>query len=380
MKFFNREKEIFEILSVLDEEPNNIYFIYGPINSGKTTLINHIINNKLNDGYKVFYINFRTLLISEKKDFIEAIFTTKKEGILEKIKDKSEVINILTKGVGIVTGIPIPEVELNNLFEARINDAFQYLNDVLLETKKCGKRPIIIFDVLENFVFQNLCRSAPKNLQMIKEITANGQKYLLKEIFQFLVSLTKEQHLAHCLCLTSDSLFVEYVYNTGELRGRVEYIFVDDFDKEIALKFMDFLAEEKLNRKLSNDEKELIYSYVGGKAKDIYDIIIKTAHKNLRDVLEEKLLNEVNIMEEFLRDLNYIKPEVNIRGQMIEVNKKEIMEALELFKKKYVVKLHDIPKHVYVYLINENILFLNPQKGILKPQSFLVWNAIKKVV
>ncbi|AEH06790.1 ATP-binding protein [Methanothermococcus okinawensis] len=364
MKFFNREKEIFEILSVLDEEPNNIYFIYGPINSGKTTLINHIINNKLNDGYKVFYINFRTLLISEKRDFIEAIFTTKKEGILEKIKDKSEVINILTKGVGIVTGIPIPEVELNNLFEARINDAFQYLNDILLETKKCGKRPIIIFD----------------ELQMIKEITANGQKYLLKEIFQFLVSLTKEQHLAHCLCLTSDSLFVEYVYNTGELRGRVEYIFVDDFDKKIALKFMEFLAREKLNRKLSNDEKELIYSYVGGKAKDIYDIIIKTAHKNLRDVLEEKLLNEVNIMEEFLRDLNYIKPEVNIRGQMIEVNKKEIREALELFKKKYIVKLHDIPKHVYVYLINENILFLNPQKGILKPQSFLVWNAIKKVV
>jgi AAA+ ATPase superfamily predicted ATPase len=55
---------------------------------------------------------------------------------------------------------------------------------------------------------------------MIKEITTNGQRYLLKELFQFLVSLTKKQHLCPIFCLTSDSLFAEYVYNKEELRGR----------------------------------------------------------------------------------------------------------------------------------------------------------------
>jgi AAA+ ATPase superfamily predicted ATPase len=44
------------------------------------------------------------------------------------------------------------------------------------------------------------------------------------------------------------------------------------------------------------------------------------------------------------------------------------------------VSVDEIPKAVYVYLIKENILFLNPQKGTLKPQSFLVWNAIKKLI
>jgi hypothetical protein len=34
-----------------------------------------------------------------------------------------------------LTGVPIPEVEFNKLFEEKINDAFQYLNDIL-ETKK----------------------------------------------------------------------------------------------------------------------------------------------------------------------------------------------------------------------------------------------------
>ena len=247
MKFFNREKEINEILHVLNNEPEDIYFVYGPMNSGKTALIKHIIENKLTDEYKVFYINFRTYLISEKREFIEAIFTTKKDELFEKIKDSSEVLKLITKGAKILTGIPIPEIEFDRLFEEKINDAFQYLNSLLLTIKKSGKQPVLIFD----------------ELQMIKDVVLNGQKYLLKELFQFLVSLTKEQHLCHVFCLSSDSLFIEYVYNTGELKDRADYILVDDFDKETALRFIDFLANE-YNVKLSNEDKELIYSYVGG--------------------------------------------------------------------------------------------------------------------
>ncbi|OQX20834.1 MAG: hypothetical protein BWK75_04485, partial [Candidatus Altiarchaeales archaeon A3] len=38
MEFFNRESEKEEILNILKTEPQLINFIYGPINSGKTTL------------------------------------------------------------------------------------------------------------------------------------------------------------------------------------------------------------------------------------------------------------------------------------------------------------------------------------------------------
>ena len=363
MKFFNRENEIKEILHILNKEPDDIYFIYGSMNSGKTTLINHIINNKLNDNYKVFYINFRTFLISEKRDFIEAIFTTKKEGILEKIMDKSEVINLITKTTKTLTGIPIPEVEFNRLFDERINDAFQYLNDILLETKKSGKIPVLIFD----------------ELQMIKEITANGQKYLLKELFQFLVSLTKERHLAHCLCLTSDSLFAEYVYNKGELRGRAKYLLVDDFDKETSFKYMDFLAKEN-NIKFSNEQKEQIYSTVGGKPKDIKYAVEESMFKDLTEILEMMLNDEYWNLNDFLMDMKYISPKVSIKDTIVEIKKEDIVNSLKIFKNNYEVSVDEIPKAVYVYLIKENILFLNPRKGTLKPQSFLVWNAIKKVI
>ena len=363
MKFFNRESEIKEILHILNKEPDDIYFIYGSMNSGKTTLINHIINNKLNDNYKVFYINFRTFLISEKRDFIEAIFTTKKEGILEKIMDKSEVINLITKTTKTLTGIPIPEVEFNRLFDERINDAFQYLNDILLETKKSGKIPVLIFD----------------ELQMIKEITANGQKYLLKELFQFLVSLTKERHLAHCLCLTSDSLFAEYVYNKGELRGRAKYLLVDDFDKETSFKYMDFLAKEN-NIKFSNEQKEQIYSTVGGKPKDIKYAVEESMFKDLNEILEMMLNDEYRNLNDFLMDLDYINLKVPIRNGIVDVKKEDIINTLKLFKDNYEISVDDIPKAAYICLVKEGILFLNPRKGTLKPQSFLVWNGIKKLI
>ncbi|EHP88526.1 ATP-binding protein [Methanotorris formicicus] len=363
MKFFNREKEINEILNILNREPDDIYFIYGSINSGKTTLIKHIIENKLNDNYKIFYINFRTYLISEKREFIEAIFTTKKDDFFEKIKDKSEVLKLITKGAKILTGIPIPEIEFDKLFEEKINDAFQYLNSLLLVVKNSGKQPILIFD----------------ELQMIKDVVLNGQKYLLKELFQFLVSLTKEQHLCHVFCLSSDSLFIEYVYNTGELKDRADYILVDDFDKQTAIRFMDFLAKEN-NIKLSDDDKELIYSYVGGKPKLIVKVMNKLDTISLNEILNSMLKDEISKLDMLLEILDYSKPKIEIGDEIIEIKKEDITNALKLFKNNYEISKKEIPTPVYIYLIKENILFLNPIEGTLKPQSYLVWNAIKKIL
>ena len=75
MKFFNREKEIKEILSVIESEPQLIYFIYGPINSGKSALIREIIKNKLDKTkYVPFLIDFRLRNIANVDNFIKSLF------------------------------------------------------------------------------------------------------------------------------------------------------------------------------------------------------------------------------------------------------------------------------------------------------------------
>ncbi|AEF95758.1 ATP-binding protein [Methanotorris igneus] len=356
MRFFNREREINEVLHILSREPDDIYFVYGPMNSGKTTLIKHIVEDKLGYEYKVFYINFRTYLISEKREFIEAIFTTKKGDLFDKIKDKNEVLRLITKGAKVLTGVPIPEVEFDKLFDEKINDAFQYLNNMLLTVKKNGKKPILILD----------------ELQMIKDVVLNGQKYLLKELFQFLVSLTKEQHLCHVFCLSSDSLFIEYVYNTGDLEGRVKYLLVDDFDKETALKFMDFLSEDILGKKLPDEDKKLIYSYVGGKSKDIKYVVEESSFKNLNEVLEYMLKDKTSKLKKLL---------VMVKNNRFErIDYEKVVNALRLFKENYEINEYQIDEDTKEFLIERNVLFLNPIEESLKPQSFLIWNAIKRVL
>ena len=164
------------------------------------------------------------------------------------------------------------------------------------------------------------------------------------------------------------------------LEDRVDYIQVDDFDKENTLKFMDFLAKEILGKELSDDDKELIYSYVGGKTVLIIKVVDRLRYENLDNILDYMLKDAVQKLKYFLKDLDYIKPKVKVGDEVIEVKKDDIIEALKLFKENYEISDDEIPEPVYIYLVKRNILFLNPIEGTLRPQSFLVWNAIKRLL
>ncbi|WP_456374881.1 ATP-binding protein [Methanocaldococcus sp.] len=350
MKFFDREKEINKIISIIAGEPNFIYFVYGPINSGKTALINEVINNRLNrNKYVVFYINLRGIFISKYEDFIEVLFEEYSED-----KKPLEIIKGLIKDIPVVSGIPIPKNTLDELLDKKSpKNVFKYITNILLELKNQGKQPILIID----------------ELQKIDDMKING--FLIYELFNYFINLTKELHLCHVFCLSSDSLFIEKVYNVAMLDSRAKYVLVDDFNKENALKFMDFLAKEILNKNLSNEEKELIYSYVGGKPSDIYSVIDEMRYGELNNILNEMLKIEISKLKYFLED---IKEDNN------EEFYKEVVNYLSLFKENYIIEDIKIPKKIREFLIKKNILFLNPIEGTLKPQSFLVWNAIKRVL
>ncbi|ACV24731.1 ATP-binding protein [Methanocaldococcus fervens] len=349
MRFFNREKEIKEILSIIESEPQRINFIYGSINSGKTALINEIINNRLDkDKYVVFYFDLREIFISRYDDFIEVLFEE-----YEGDKNPTEIIKSLINELPSLYGIPIPKNTLNEIFKKKTTkNVFRYITKVLMDIKKEGKQPILIID----------------ELQKIGDMKING--FLIYELFNYFVSLTKHKHLCHVFCLSSDSLFIERVYNEAMLKGRVDYILVDDFDKETAIKFIDFLSENILNKKLSDDEKELIYTHVGGKPVDIIYVIDKLRYKELKEILDYLLMDEQQKLKYFLEDVKEKDEELY----------KKVVETLKIFKENYEIDDITINKKIREFLVKRNILFLNPIEGTLKPQSFLVWNAIKKII
>lgn len=73
IEFHDREKETKEIRDILDSEPSLITFVYGPINSGKTTLISHLIEH-LPEAYAPVYINLRGRFITGYEDFLNVLF------------------------------------------------------------------------------------------------------------------------------------------------------------------------------------------------------------------------------------------------------------------------------------------------------------------
>ncbi|XRO76374.1 ATP-binding protein [Methanocaldococcus sp. 10A] len=366
MKFFNREKEIKEILSILEGEPNFIYFIYGPINSGKSTVIREIITNRLNKSkYIPFFIDFRTRNVVNVDNFIECLFEVDEKSKIDDFREYAKSLaDLLVKGSEEIDkyylGMPIkiPKPFFDKIFNKKdkSGDVYQYIEYLFAKLNEKGKKPILIFD----------------ELQMIKEITLNGNRLLLWSLFQFLVALTKVQHLCHVFCLSSDSLFIEYVYNAGELEGRADYILIDDFSKDKALKYMDFLAKEILNKELSIEEKEKIYSYVGGKPVLNYKVIDKMRYEKLEYILNKMLKIESSKLKKLLIRIK--------NGKYEGINYNKVINALSLFKKKYVIDEYKIDEDTKEFLVTMNILFLNPIEEILRPQSYLVWNAIKRVI
>ena len=53
---------------------------------------------------------------------------------------------------------------------------------------------------------------------------------------------------------------------------------------------------------------------------------------------------------------------------------------LKLFKKREVINEEEIEWKVLRLLIEENVLFYNPVKGVVRPQSRIIEKAIKELV
>jgi len=347
-EFVDREREKRELKAVLSGRPNLVYFVYGPINSGKTALLMKVFE-ELPKEYKVFYINFRARHVVEFTDLLKVLFEVRYGEKRKKIP--SIVKEFLKAGAKVVEkfkGVPVPEKVFDYLFvdSRRVEDVFRYLENVFEEIVRRGYRPVFVLD----------------EMQVIKEVVNGAGRPVLSELFNFMVRMTKETHLCHCLCATSDCLFIDLVYSSARLEGRARYLLVDDLGEKEAFEVYEAFGFE---------DKEFVWEYIGGK---LGDMVI---------LFEEKKrgYSEKEALERMLRDevakLEWIKAKL-LREKK---DRKEIWEFLREFKDEEVKKA--FPEQVFeklIYWIEENILFYNPLDGMVRPQSRLLWRAIREVM
>ena len=244
--FINRQKELAYLQSWIDEEAKNLLFIFGPKSSGKTTLLSEFINCNLPDTrYDIKHFNLREIFIVNYQHFIQTFFALDYSKSREDVKERREY-NLKVFKLTVDTLKGLEEKEL---------DPFAVMKKELQKITAKGIRPIIIID----------------ELQALEGIYLNGQRELLKELFNFFVAMTKESHLCHVIIASSDGYFIERIYNDSKLKKTSKFLEVDYLSKDDVLFWLNDLENQsKINSfVLSDSQIEQIWETFGGSCWEI---------------------------------------------------------------------------------------------------------------
>jgi len=248
--FINRTKELDFLYDWIHDEPNNILFIYGPKSSGKTTLLMKFIDMHLNNkDYNIKNFNLREVLIANYTDFIQAFFeidySKERQELKQKIQYSLKVFRL--------------SKEIKKSLENKTLDPFVVMKKELIKISRNGKRPVIIID----------------ELQALEDIYINGQRELIKELFNFFVAITKESHLCHVIIASSDGYFMKRIYEDSKLTKTSSFYGVDYLNESDTKYWMNNLESESAIKtfKLSDSQIDLIWKYIGGSMWEISNLL-----------------------------------------------------------------------------------------------------------
>ncbi len=80
MKFWDREREVKWLKRYLRTEPNAILFVYGPKSSGKSTLLQRVVEELSAEGkYSIYWYDLRGKVISDYDSILD-LFLSERDG------------------------------------------------------------------------------------------------------------------------------------------------------------------------------------------------------------------------------------------------------------------------------------------------------------
>jgi len=344
--FINRKKEISYLNEWVKKQPNAILFLYGPKSSGKTTLIYKFINTLDRDKFEIKDFNLREYVIANYKDFLSVFFGIDFTKSKDDIKEKREYnLRVFKLGVEVLKGLQNMEY-----------DAFDIMKKELIRMNESGKKPIILID----------------ELQALEDIYINGQRELIKEIFNFFIAMTKESHLCHVIVASSDGYFIERIYNHAKLNKTSKLVEIDYLGKDDIFYWLANIDKENniTDFKLSTEQIELIWEKLGGSIWEIDSILFSISQYAENGKIPT---GELNKELERIIQMNY--------GRILEYVGKyyddELNTAIaEMFNKKKSFKFTELSGFEKGKLLEElgslvrmNILYYNPVTGEYKAQG-----------
>ena len=328
--FIDREDEIKFFIDYFNQLPKEILFVYGPKSSGKTTLIEYVIEEKLLKGkkfwkdsnYWVKYINLRRKFITNYDSFLYAILEITEENESEAINKEYE--------------INLKIIKINRKVMDRVRKREIDFFDVLInEIKKISRKQKAIFIIDE--------------IQTLEDMYINGERELLKEFLNFCVSLTKELHISHVVILSSNTVFIDRIYNDARLKKASEFLLVDNLGYDVVREWLE-------DEGFSEWEIELVWEYLGGAIPRISRLLrkreIMRSKFDLRSYLEKEAFLAYTEIVDYLNRGRFSEKEIKIFDEI----------ALSILEKGYFVVRRNMEEYMGVIdkWAGREILFYDP--------------------
>ena len=348
----NREKEKNFIKEYFTKLPEKILWIYGPKSTGKTTLIEYIVENELFEDFKLFksskynvkYFNFRRYMIANYDNFVNTF--------VKPIDDEKE-LNL--------------SLELQDMFEfftikaeilKKVKDKdYDLFIAIKRELQKSKKRNILIID----------------EIQALQDIYINGEKILLNEFLNFCVALTKETHLSHVVILSSNTIFINEIYENAKLKKTSKFYKIDHLPFEEIKKWLKGAWDNK--HIFSDEEINLIWDYLGGSIAHIQFMLVDFCELKTHSTLKEYLENEAKLAWSDILA-------VYRKHKSVELIESFEKSAKEILKNGYdMVNKTDFKKMDMVNIFCEKeILFFEPSNTKVYPNSKIYVKAMELLV
>jgi len=272
VEFINREKEIKFLKEHFKKEPQRILWLYGPKSTGKTTLIEYVLEKELDNSYYKKFFSFRRKIFGNYDMFLESMLEPLDE-------DEGEISSELNLGVFKISAKKYKKIkEKKRDFFEEIKEHFATSN----------KKNILVID----------------EVQELEDIYIDKERELFDEFLNFCVSLTKEQHLSHVVILTSNTIFLEKIYNNAKMKKTSIFKLIEHLKYEEIKEWLE-------GKNFKSYEIKLIYDYLGGMVFDIKKLLDEYKYFNsLQEYLDRERLMAIS--------------EINVFIELNELSQKEI--------------------------------------------------------
>ena len=337
--FIDREEEIKFLNNWFTNIPNRVLFLYGPKSTGKTTLMEYVLEN-LDKNYWVNYLNLRRTLIASYENFVYSFFEE---------EDKTEELNR-------TYDLKIFKLEAKTL-KAVKSQSKNLFAELIRQFEKIKEQKIFVID----------------EIQVLEDIYVEENKELLKEFLNFCVALTKELHLVHVVILTSNTIFLERIYNDARMKETSDFKLINHPDKSVAIQTLKDLG-------YSDEKIELIIEYYGSVINRIIRLYTYVKPDDSIEKLREFLEEEMIEAKSYIIDILVHKDKYNLEKEREEVFIEIITEMVEKGLYDYAHKRLNTKRKVIKIIevfSEKEIFFFEPKTSIVTPNSRIYLKAMQ---